>query len=104
MLHTLGLMGEMAHSSTMPVFNSEHDILVHKLAGVFEKRKCTLIIDTTNPSLNRIPDLLVVLPGGQIQWIEVESKRYGKKRKKLKEVARALQAVNGKVRMFYMRD
>ena len=88
----------------MPVYASMHDLQVAKLAAYLEKKGYTIIIDVTNQKLRRIPDLLVVSNKGVVEWVEVESQRWGKKRKKLKHVAKALHSTGGKVRLFYVKE
>ena len=97
-------MGRHREIRKKPVYRSLHDIEVSQLAALFRKKKFTVVIDTSDKKLNRIPDLLVVSPKGQIQWIEVESQKHGKKKRKLKDVVRALHLINGRVRIHYVED
>jgi alkyl hydroperoxide reductase subunit AhpC len=98
------MMEKPAKKEKMPIYNSLHDMSVAQIATQLKRKKFAVVIDTTNKKLRRIPDLLVVSPKGEIQWIEVESQRHGKKKHKLKEVVRALHQVKGKVILHYVED
>lgn len=88
----------------MPIYRSEHDIIVSQVAQELQRKNFVIIIDTTDKKLSRIPDLLAVSPKGKLHWVEVESQQHGKKKKKLKHIVHAIHQVSGKVVIRYMED
>ena len=88
----------------IPIYNSEHDIEVARLAKEYERKHYTVIINVAEKRLRRIPDLLVVSPKGQIEWIEMESKRHSRKKHRLKAVLEALHQVKGKLKVMYFNN